>query len=102
MTTIPAAPSDTGEQRTAGPQPKLRDDILTQAFRSEAAAPVAVHIRPGLRRLLPADPGTVFPTTLRLVVDADLPLAPGFEIHRAPPSAPDAGCAPSGPERGPR
>ena len=66
----------------------LRGDILTEAYRPDAAAPVAIHVRPELADLLRAEPaGHRPPTPLPLVVDADLPASPGYEVHREPPGA---------------
>ena len=75
--------------------PDIRGDILAAALRSDAAAPLVVHVRPevharmGTRPLCaepaaPAGQGTSIP----VVVDDQLPRAPGYEIHRVPPAAP--------------
>jgi len=69
-------------------------DVLSEAWRPGVAEPIAIHIHPGLRTLLPwpversRGPGPRVP----LVVDEGIPAVPGYEIHRAPP--PHATAAP--------
>jgi hypothetical protein len=77
--------------------PDTRGDILAAAVRADAAAPAVVHVRPevyariGPRPLVP-DPtagarGDI-PATIPLVVDDQLPRAPGYEVHRVAPRQP--------------
>ncbi len=82
-----AAPAHTrvGVPRLRG---NLCGDILAEAYRQGAAAPVAIHVRPELGDLFRAEAaGHLPPDPLLLVVDADLPASPGYEIHREPPRA---------------
>ncbi|WP_116452307.1 hypothetical protein [Blastococcus litoris] len=93
---IPPAHAVHGARRTGA---DLRGDLLAEAFRAEAAPPVAIHLRPELRELLraqavgPAAP----PSPLPLVVDDELPASPGYEIHREPPAGvpPASGLTPA-------
>jgi hypothetical protein len=75
----------TGASRIRG---TLCGDILAEAYRQGMAAPVAIHVRPELDELLRAGPAVdAQPTSLPMIVDADLPASPGYEIHREPPGA---------------
>jgi hypothetical protein len=80
--------------------PDIRSDILAAAMRSDAAEPVAIHVRPEmLARMgtqpLGSDPTgatgsdtTNLPTGILLVVDDRLPRTPGYEVYRVAPQAP--------------
>ncbi|SOC50066.1 hypothetical protein SAMN05660748_2805 [Blastococcus aggregatus] len=66
-------------------------DILSEAYRPDAAPPVAVHVRPELWQCLFHQLGaTLSAPPLVFIVDDELPTAPGYEIHRA---APEATCS---------
>jgi hypothetical protein len=73
--------------------PDIRGDLLAVARQAGAAEPVEIRVRPELyaRIVQQARDEAVSeqdaPTDLAdipLVVDADLPAFPGYEIHRAP------------------
>lgn len=69
--------------------PDVERDILEEAWRPGVAAPVAVHVRPEVHaRLRQADrPGSGerlgSVAGIPLVLDEEIPSAPGFEVHRA-------------------
>ena len=91
-TTVDPATPAAGEHQERWSTRSLCGDILAEAYRPDAAPPVAVHVRPELCELLLEEPtGSTPPTSLPLVVDDDIPTAPGYEIHRAPPPLPGTG-----------
>ncbi len=74
------------------------DDILTEAWRSGVAEPVAIHVRPEVHARLRAQAGLSRPPAaldadpvrragIPFVIDEQIPIAPGYEIHRIPPHA---------------
>jgi hypothetical protein len=75
--------------------PDIRRDILAAALRWDAADPVAVHVRPEVRARMGPGPLSRPPRTgtgqgddIPVVVDDQLPRAPGYEVHRVAPPAP--------------
>jgi hypothetical protein len=72
-------------------------DILAEAWREGTATPAVIHVRPELHARLgspseflrPGHPSPISSTPsgtgVPLVVDEEIPLAPGFEVHRVPP-----------------
>jgi hypothetical protein len=86
--------------RAPGSRADLSGDILSEAFRPGAAAPVAIHIRSELHARLPGQTSTtrrspveegsaLRPTDIPLIIDDRIPTAPGYEVHRASPPAVD-------------
>jgi hypothetical protein len=78
-------------------------DILREAWRPGTAEPVVVHVRPELgARLVEsgrarnrgcAATGSRRPCRpIPVLVDDQIPAAPGFEVHRAPPPGPGVGA----------
>jgi hypothetical protein len=75
--------------------PRICGDLLAEAARPDAAEPVAIHVRSALHALICRQSGSTGavlsaagpagPTEIRLVVDDELPAAPGYEVHRAIP-----------------
>lgn len=69
----------------------VRTDILSEALRPDAGAPVLIHLRPELHaricRCGPATGGQAEdPLGIPVVVDDDIPAFPGYEIHRSVPA----------------
>ena len=70
---------------------RLAVDLLAVAWEPGAAPPREVRVRPELLARLLAQPGAVVhgllgdPAGVPLVVDAELPRSPGFEVRRVPP-----------------
>lgn len=75
--------------------PDIERDILAEAWRPEAGEPVSIHIRAAVHaRMLAeahlrkaaaigsADAGR--PARLPFVIDDEIPVAPGYEVHRVP------------------
>ncbi|MGY1634408.1 hypothetical protein ACI784_22135 [Geodermatophilus sp. SYSU D01186] len=74
-------------------------DLLTEAWRPGTAEPVAIHVRPEVLARFRAhtavdrssaawgDDSRSPAARISLVVDDDIPAAPGYEIHRASPHA---------------
>ncbi len=63
-------------------------DLLAVAWEPGAAPPREIRVRPELMaRLAPGVPGGLLgdPAGVPLVVDAQLPRSPGFEVRRVPP-----------------
>jgi hypothetical protein len=93
-----AASPSAAVPRAAGTRTGTSGDILAEAWRPGVAEPVAVHVRPEvLARLLvqpsststpgPAGEGSLRPLgRVPVVIDDGIPMAPGYEIHRAPPT----------------
>ncbi|MGY1642141.1 hypothetical protein ACI782_13585 [Geodermatophilus sp. SYSU D00703] len=93
----PAVPHPSAARPLHWGPPDPLGDILAIAWRAEAAPPREIRVRPEVHeRLLAAMPpddrartaarGTVGqPVAVPLVVDADLPPFPGFEVVRALP-----------------
>lgn len=69
----------------------VRGDILAAALRSDAAAPLVVHVRPEVHARMGSGPLSADPTgqgtCIPVVVDDELPRAPGYEVHRVPPAS---------------
>ena len=73
--------------------PHFVEDLLATARRPGVAEPTEIHVRAGLHLRLLREPGAPVVVDerrgisaldgIRLVVDEDLPLYPGYEIHRA-------------------
>lgn len=101
----PVEPLDAGTSGLAGSRAGSRSDVLgdvlSETWRPGAARPVAVHVRPELLARLPVElprPGTGGTAgeglagalqDVPVVVDAEIPVTPGYEVHRAPPPPPD-------------
>jgi hypothetical protein len=80
--------------------PDIRGDILAAALRTDAAEPVAVHVRPEVQARMGPGPLALEPTagnpsgavglpaSIPVVVDDRLPRTPGYEVHRVAPPAP--------------
>ncbi len=71
---------------------RLADDLLAVAWEPGAAPPREIRVRPELLDRLAAQlgPGVAGgllgdPAGVPLVVDAELPRSPGFEVRRVPP-----------------
>lgn len=100
-TTNPPLPDDDGPDSHLAVLPAdTPQDILSEAWRDGAAEPVSIHVRPELHARLLAQRGCtplrVVPqdevrprARLSVVIDEEIPIAPGYEIHRAPPRAPN-------------
>lgn len=77
--------------------PDALGDVLDEAWRPDAAAPTAVHVRPEvLIRVLAGmtvharaallEHGSIGHPPVLLVTDGTLPDHPGYEVHRTPPA----------------
>ena len=91
MTRTPLLSTDVGtasRRRAAGSGADMCRDILSEAHRPGTALPVTVHIRPELcLQVLPQGVSSRSSIPLPLMIDDEIPAAPGYEIHRAPPTA---------------
>ena len=82
----------------------VRGDILAAALRSDAAAPLVVHVRPEVHARMGSGPLSADPTgqgtCIPVVVDDELPRAPGYEVHRVPPASSSPPLRPAARDRG--
>jgi hypothetical protein len=70
--------------------PGVAGDILKEAWRPGVDEPVTIHVRPAVHARLLAEPGAAArrnaiaggPRRIPVVVDDEIPAAPGYEIHR--------------------
>jgi hypothetical protein len=70
--------------------PGVAGDILKEAWRPGVEEPVTIHVRPAVHARMLAEAGADArrnaiaggPRRIPVVVDDEIPLAPGYEIHR--------------------